>query len=397
MTISSEGSAVNTLERLLREAIERLASDMHFETEADHFRVRLRIDGQLRIIATPELKLRDAIISRIKVLARMDIAEKRIPQDGRIRYLHANELIDLRVSSLPTLHGEKVVIRILNFNKIRPSLETLGYEPDDCIKLIEAIHRPHGLILMTGPTGSGKTSSLYSCLELLNRPEINISTVEDPSEIHLKGVNQVTVNERAGLTFASTMRALLRQDPDVIMIGEIRDTETAEIAIQASQTGHLVLSTLHTNDAPSSLVRLQHMGIAAFNVAASMSLVTAQLLIRRLCDDCKRPLPTDIAKHQLKQFSSCMSLHSKHIAQKSFYQPVGCPLCTNGYKGRAGIYQVMPISEAMQILVMQQSDLRALSTQASNEGMRTLRQAGYIKATQGLTSLEEVLALTQHD
>ncbi|MEN9586853.1 MAG: type pilus assembly ATPase PilB, partial [Pseudomonadota bacterium] len=267
---TSKDSATQTLDDLLHQALTQGASDVHLESGEGFFRARFRIDGLLRIAATPPLSLRDAVVSRIKVLARMDISEKRLPQDGRIQYPHLNQLIDLRVSSLPTLHGEKIVLRILNFSRERPSLTALGYEPDDRGKLVNAMNQPHGLILMTGPTGSGKTLSLFSCLELLNRTEINISTVEDPTEIHLPGANQVSLNERAGLTFASSLRALLRQDPDVIMVGEIRDVETAEIAIQAAQTGHLVLSTLHTNDAPGTLARLRHMGIAAFNVAASV-------------------------------------------------------------------------------------------------------------------------------
>ena len=271
-------TAVNLIDNMLDQGLMRGASDIHFESGKDLFRVRFRIDGILHVVATPAVQLRDAIVSRLKVLARMDIAEKRMPQDGRIPYAYKSEVVDLRVSSLPTVHGEKIVVRILNFNRIRPDLNALGYEADDQLKLREAMERPHGLILMTGPTGSGKTSSLYSCLELVNREDINLATVEDPAEIQLVGANQVNINEKAGLTFASALRALLRQDPDVIMVGEIRDLETAEIAIQASQTGHLVLSTLHTNDAPSTLARLRHMGIPAFHVAASLTMVTAQRL-----------------------------------------------------------------------------------------------------------------------
>jgi type IV pilus assembly protein PilB len=301
--VATSDSAVKTLDLLMHLAIERLASDIHFESGEDYFRVRLRVDGQLHIIATPALPLRDAILSRLKVQARMDIAEKRIPQDGRIQYPYQGQTIDLRVSSLPTLHGEKMVVRILNFNRAHASLDELGYEPKQQATLVRELHKPDGLVLMTGPTGSGKTRSLYSCLELLNRAEVNISTVEDPSEIHLAGANQVNINPKAGLTFANTLRALLRQDPDIIMVGEIRDLETAEIAVQASQTGHLVLSTLHTNDAPGTLARLRHMGIAAFNIAASVSLITAQRLVRRLCEACKSPMPKDFKPSLLSNFS----------------------------------------------------------------------------------------------
>jgi type IV pilus assembly protein PilB len=390
-------TAVKILDDLLHQALIQGASDMHFESSESFFRVRFRIDGLLRIAATPPMTLRDAIVSRIKVLARMDIAEKRLPQDGRIQYPHIDHIIDLRVSSLPTLHGEKIVVRILNFSRERPGLAALGYEPDDRAKLVQTIGQPHGLILMTGPTGSGKTLSLYSCLELLNRTEVNISTVEDPSEIHLPGANQVTLNERAGLTFATSLRALLRQDPDVIMVGEIRDLETAEIAIQAAQTGHLVLSTLHTNDAPGTLARLRHMGIASFNVAASVSLITAQRLVRRLCEHCKRSLDSD----QIEFFFNSLTQRDRqmldaHVRQATPYRAVGCERCDHGYKGRIGLYQVMPISEAMQALIMRDGDTQALAAQAALEGVRTLRQAGWLKVLQGITSIEEVTAMTHH-
>ena len=373
-------TAVNLIDQMLDQGMVRGASDIHFESGKDIFRVRFRIDGLLHIVATPAVQLRDAIVSRLKVLARMDIAEKRIPQDGRISYAYKSEIIDLRVSSLPTVHGEKIVVRIMNFNRIRPDLQSLGYEADDQIKLRKAIERPHGLILMTGPTGSGKTSSLYSCLELINRSDINLATVEDPAEIQLVGANQVNINEKAGLTFASALRALLRQDPDVIMIGEIRDLETAEIAIQASQTGHLVLSTLHTNDAPSTLARLRHMGIPAFHVAASLTLVTAQRLIRRLCDLCKVP--------KREQDDEGLQVTS--------FKALGCPSCDKGYKGRIGLFQVMPVSDAMQTLILNDAPTQALSALAAQEGVRTLRKAGWLKVRQGLTSIEEVMALTPH-
>ncbi len=391
-------SATKTLDDLLHQALSLGASDVHFESGEDLFRARFRIDGLLRIAATPALTVRDAVISRIKVLARMDIAEKRLPQDGRIQYPYLDQLIDLRVSSLPTLHGEKIVVRILNFSRERLDLATLGYEPDDRAKLIQALGQPHGLILMTGPTGSGKTLSLYSCLELLNRTEVNISTVEDPSEIHLPGANQVNINERAGLSFATTLRALLRQDPDVIMVGEIRDLETAEIAIQAAQTGHLVLSTLHTNDAPGTLARLRHMGVAAFNVAASVSLVTAQRLVRRLCEHCKQAMVAseiDFLFHNLSQADQS-TMPANLRSQATPYKAIGCNACDKGYKGRIGLYQVMPVSEALQTLIMRDSDAQTLAAQAAQDGVRTLRQAGWLKVLQGITSIEEVMALTHH-
>jgi len=395
---TSPDTAIKTLDDLLHQALTQGASDVHFESGQDCFRARFRIDGLLRVATIPPLALRDAIVSRIKVMARMDIAEKRLPQDGRIQYPYLDHIIDLRVSSLPTLHGEKIVVRILNFSRERPGLAALGYEPDDRAKLVQAIGQPHGLILMTGPTGSGKTLSLYSCLELLNRTEVNISTVEDPSEIHLPGANQVTLNERAGLTFATCLRALLRQDPDVIMVGEIRDLETAEIAIQAAQTGHLVLSTLHTNDAPGTLARLRHMGVAAFNVAASVSLITAQRLVRRLCEHCKRPMDGPEIEFFLRGLNEsdhhAIAAHLR--AQATPCKAVGCEHCDKGYKGRIGLYQVMPISDAMQALIMRDSDAQALATQAASEGVRTLRQAGWLKVLQGITSIEEVMALTHH-
>jgi type IV pilus assembly protein PilB len=392
-------SAIHAIDEILHQALSLGASDVHFESGEDSFRIRLRIDGLLRTAATPVFQIRDSVISRLKILARMDIAEKRVPQDGRIQYPHAGRTVDLRVSSLPTLHGEKIVVRILNFSRERPSLTALGYEPHDRTRLIQAIGRPHGLILMTGPTGSGKTSSMYSCLDLLNRSEINISTVEDPSEIHLPGTNQVNINPRAGLSFANTLRALLRQDPDVIMVGEIRDLETAEIAIQAAQTGHLVLSTLHTNDAPGTLARLRHMGVAAFNVAASVSLITAQRLVRRLCMQCKRPASVDDMTHAMK----CLSPSDlealtpyRSAARTSIYIATGCSACDQGYKGRTGLYQVMPITAAMQTLIMQDGDAQTLAAQAAREGVLTLRQAGWLKVWQGMTTAQEIMTLTHH-
>ena len=366
------GGAVQQLDRLLQHAMECGASDIHVESGAESFRVRFRIDGRLQVVAQPPLGVRDAMVSRIKVLARMDIAEKRLPQDGRLQFPFQGLTVDVRVSSLPTVHGEKMVLRLLNFHQERPTLSGLGFEAEDEALLLHAISRPHGMVLVTGPTGSGKTLSLYSCLERINREDINVSSVEDPCEIYLPGANQVSIHERAGLTFASALRALLRQDPDVIMVGEIRDAETAEIAIQAALTGHMVLSTLHTNDAPSTLERLRHLGVAPFQVASSVQLVVAQRLVRRLCVHCKKA-STD---------------------EPDIYQAHGCALCDQGYKGRVGIYQVMPISTTLRQLIAQGADAITLHTQAQQEGMRTLRQAGWRKVLQGVTSAQEVLSLT---
>lgn len=398
MPNTAEGPAVRVLDALLQKALNQGASDIHFESGEGTFRVRFRIDGLLKTTDAVPRHLRDALISRLKVLARMDIAEKRLPQDGRFQFNNEDKTVDLRVSSLPTIHGEKIVVRILNFNLLRPSLEDLGYEPDDQALLLAAINRPHGMVLLTGPTGSGKTLSLYSCLDILNRSDINISTVEDPSEIMVPGINQVNINDRAGLTFATALRALLRQDPDVLMVGEIRDVETAEIAIQAAQTGHLVLSTLHTNDAPSTLTRLSHMGIAPFNVAASVILVTAQRLVRRLCNQCKIPMEENHCGAIRQVLSSIpqTAWTSQELLTRPIFQSVGCAACDHGYKGRVGIYQVMPISSTLQALILNHSDAHAIAAQAAKEGVRSLRQAGLLKVIQGSTSVQEVMALTQH-
>jgi len=366
------GGAVQQLDALLHRAMELAASDIHVEPGAESFRVRFRIDGRLQVVAKPPMAMRDAMVSRIKVLARMDIAEKRLPQDGRMQYPYNNQTVDVRVSSLPTVHGEKMVLRLLNFHQERPTLDALGFEAEDEDLLIKAISRPHGMVLVTGPTGSGKTLSLYSCLERINREDLNVSCVEDPCEIYLPGANQVSIHERAGLTFASALRALLRQDPDVIMVGEIRDAETAEIAIQAAHTGHLVLSTLHTNDAPSTLERLRRMGVAPFQVASSVHLVVAQRLVRRLCVHCKKP----------------------SMDKPAIYQARGCAMCDQGYKGRVGIYQVMPVFTTLQQFILQGADAITLNTQAQQEGMRSLREAGWRKVLQGVTSAQEVLSLT---
>ena len=392
-------NAVEFLDQTLQHAIDHRCSDIHLECHTSGLVVRYRIDGVLHAGQAPAHSLKDAVLSRLKVLANMDIAEKRLPQDGRFQYQHQGQSVDMRVSSLPTTHGEKLVVRLLHYAQERPSLHNLGYTESDQSLLLHALHQPHGLILMTGPTGSGKTLSLYSCLDLLNTPERNVSTVEDPVEIHLPGINQVQINERAGLTFAHSLRALLRQDPDVLMVGEIRDTETAEIAIQAAQTGHLVLATLHTNDAPSTLARLRHMGVAAFNVAASVRMITAQRLVRRLCPECKSPLSQDQKATWQASLSQddARALQAHGLATATLYRASGCNACHHGYKGRVGLYQVMPVSAAMQQLIVQDKDSHTLAQQAANEGLLTLRQAGFIKAMQGVTSLEEVMAMTSHD
>jgi type IV pilus assembly protein PilB len=352
--------------------------------------VRFRIDGQLREIASPPVAIKDKLASRIKVISRMDISEKRVPQDGRMKLkVGPDRAIDFRVSTLPTLFGEKIVIRILDPNSAKLGIDALGYDPDEKERLLKAIGRPYGMILVTGPTGSGKTVSLYTCLNLLNQPGVNIATAEDPSEINLPGVNQVNVNEKAGLTFAAALKSFLRQDPDIIMVGEIRDLETADIAIKASQTGHLVLSTLHTNDAPTTLTRMRNMGIAPFNIASSVILITAQRLARRLCLNCRAP--TDIPMEALRDAGF---KESDLDGTWRPYRPVGCSMCNLGYKGRVGIYQVMPITEAIQQIILRDGSALDIATQSELEGVRSLRQSGLLKVKQGLTSLEEVLAVT---
>ncbi|NDC60619.1 MAG: hypothetical protein EBZ60_01135 [Betaproteobacteria bacterium] len=362
---------VDWLSQLLRKSLETRASDIHLEPFESLLRIRMRIDGWLHEIQAPPAAMRDRIISRIKVLAKLDIAEKRLPQDGRLQLSTANRVVDIRVSTLPTVHGEKAVLRILDFSSQALDLCKLGLETCAQMRLIEAISRPHGLVLITGPTGSGKTVTLYTCLEHINSPKVNIATVEDPAEIVLPGINQVNVNDKLGLNFASALRSLLRQDPDILMVGEIRDLETADMAVKASQTGHLVLSTLHTNDAPSTLIRLRQMGIAPFNMASSISLISAQRLLRRLCQVCKAP-----------------------VGGQSRFRAVGCPLCHEGFSGRIGIHQVMPISEAMQAMMLEQAPLKNMAQLAASEGVQTLREAGLIKVAAGETTLEEVMGAT---
>jgi type IV pilus assembly protein PilB len=387
---ADDAPVVKFIQKMLRDAIDDGASDIHFEPYEKYYRVRFRVDGELREMAQPPLLLKEKIASRIKVISRLDISEKRVPQDGRLKLvLSKTRAIDFRVSTLPTLYGEKIVMRVLDPSSVTLGVDALGYDAEQKVHLLEALQRPHGMILVTGPTGSGKTVSLYTCLHALNKPGINISAAEDPAEITLPGVNQVNINERAGLTFAAALRSFLRQDPDVIMVGEIRDLETAEIAVKAAQTGHLVLSTLHTNDAPTTLTRLMSMGIAPFNIASSVTLITAQRLARRLCG-CK--LPVSLPREAL--------LHAG-FAEADLddswqpYGPKGCEHCKgSGYKGRVGIYQVMPVSDEISRIIMRGGNAIDIADQARREGIADLRQAGLRKVRQGLTSLEEVMAVT---
>jgi type IV pilus assembly protein PilB len=385
-----DAPVVKFLHKMLLDAFSMRASDLHFEPYEHNYRVRFRIDGELREIASPPIAIKDKLASRIKVISRMDISEKRVPQDGKMKLkIGADRVIDFRVSTLPTLFGEKIVIRILDPSSARLGIDALGYEPEEKERLVQAIARPYGMVLVTGPTGSGKTVSLYTCLNMLNKPGVNIATAEDPCEINLPGVNQVNVNDKAGLTFAVALKSFLRQDPDIIMVGEIRDLETADISIKAAQTGHLVLSTLHTNDAPTTLTRMRNMGIAPFNIASSVILITAQRLARRLCPNCKTPINIP-QKALIDAGYTDDELDAPWVS----YRAVGCSMCNNGYKGRVGLYQVMPISEEIQRIILRDGSAMDIAEQAKREGVRTLRQAGLHKAKQGLTSLEEVLAVT---
>ncbi len=385
-----DAPVVKFLHKMLIDAFTMRASDLHFEPYEHNYRVRFRVDGELREIASPPIAIKDKLASRIKVISKMDISEKRVPQDGKMKLkIGPERVIDFRVSTLPTLFGEKIVIRILDPGNAKLGIEALGYEPAEKERLMQAIGRPYGMILVTGPTGSGKTVSLYTCLNMLNKPGVNIATVEDPSEINLPGINQVNVNEKAGLTFAAALKSFLRQDPDIIMVGEIRDLETADIAIKAAQTGHLVLSTLHTNDAPSTLTRMRNMGIAPFNIASSVLLITAQRLARRLCGVCKKAL--DIPEKALLEAGF---KPADLDGSWKPYHPVGCNACNNGYKGRVGLYQVMPITEEIQRIILRDGSALEIGEQAAREGVKTMREAGLQKVKAGLTSLEEVLAVS---
>ena len=381
---------VRFLQKMLVDAFNMRASDLHFEPFEHTYRVRFRVDGELREIATPPVAIREKLAARIKVISKLDISEKRVPQDGKMKLkIGPDRVIDFRVSTLPTMFGEKIVIRILDPSSDKLGIDALGYEPLEKERLLAAIGRPYGMVLVTGPTGSGKTVSLYTCLNILNTPGVNISTAEDPAEITLPGVNQVSMNDKAGMTFSVALKAFLRQDPDIIMVGEIRDIETADIAIKAAQTGHMVLSTLHTNDAPTTLTRMRNMGIAPFNIASSVILITAQRLARRLCPLCKAP--ADIPRETLME----AGFDEDEIdGSWTPYHPVGCSKCSNGYKGRVGIYQVMPISEEIQRIVLRDGSAMEIAEQARIENVKSLREAGLYKVKLGMTSLEEVLACT---
>ena len=351
--------------------------------------VRFRVDGELREITQPPIAIKDKLASRIKVISRLDIAEKRVPQDGRMKLKFGAKSIDFRVSTLPTLFGEKIVIRILDSSSAKLGIEALGYEKIEKERLLACIYRPYGMVLVTGPTGSGKTVSLYTCLNILNQPGVNISTVEDPAEINLPGINQVNVNDKAGLNFSAALKSFLRQDPDIIMVGEIRDLETADIAIKAAQTGHMVMSTLHTNDAPKTLTRLLNMGVAPFNIASSVLLITAQRLVRRLCESCKQP-----AEYPREAMLKAGFREEEFDGSWKPFRAVGCSNCTNGYRGRVGLYQVMPITEDIQRIILAEGTAMDIADQARKEGVRDLRQSGLVKVRLGVTTLEEVLSAT---
>ena len=385
-----DAPVVKYVQKVLIDAINGGASDIHFEPYEKFYRIRYRTDGILYDVAQPPLAIKEKIASRIKVISKLDISEKRVPQDGRMKLkLSATRAIDFRVSTLPTLFGEKICMRILDPSSATLGIDALGYEKEQKEALLHAIGRPYGMVLVTGPTGSGKTVSLYTCLNILNKVGTNISTAEDPVEINLPGVNQVNVNDRAGLTFSVALKAFLRQDPDIVMVGEIRDMETGEIAIKAAQTGHMVLSTLHTNDAPSTLTRLINMGIAPFNIATSVILITAQRLGRKLCS-CKRPI--DIPKEALLRAGF---LESELDGTWQPYGPVGCDICKNtGYKGRVGIYEVMPITDEMQRIIMKNGTAIDIADQAKREGIYDLRRSGLRKVRTGATSLEEIESVT---
>ena len=382
---------VRFVNKIMLDAIRKNASDIHFEPYEKYYRIRLRVDGVLREVAQPPVQLATKLAARLKVMSRLDIAERRVPQDGRIKMrLSKNRSIDFRVSSCPTLFGEKIVLRILDASTAMMGIDALGYEPFQKELYMKTLARPQGMILVTGPTGSGKTVSLYTGLAILNVEDTNISTAEDPAEIVLPGVNQVNINPKVGLTFASALRAFLRQDPDVIMVGEVRDLETAEIAIKAAQTGHLVLSTLHTNDAPQTLTRMVDMGVKPYAIATSVSLIIAQRLARRLCSSCKAPL-TLPAEALLKEGFS-----EDQVRRGDFkvHKAVGCSQCTDGYKGRVGIYEVLPVTEAIGRIILEGGSAPHIRDQARKDGVWDLRTAGLKKVMDGLTSLEEVNRVT---
>ncbi|WP_338591341.1 type IV-A pilus assembly ATPase PilB [Shewanella khirikhana] len=378
------------INKILTDAIRRGASDLHFEPYEKRYRIRFRIDGILHEVSEPPINLSGRISARLKVMSKLDIAERRLPQDGRIKMkLSRTKSIDFRVSTLPTLWGEKIVMRILDSSSAQLGIEKLGYEPDQKQLYLDNLAKPQGMILVTGPTGSGKTVSLYTGLNILNTEERNISTAEDPVEINLEGVNQVHINNKAGLTFASALRSFLRQDPDVVMVGEIRDLETAEIAIKAAQTGHLVLSTLHTNSAAETLTRLLNMGVPGYNIASSVNLIIAQRLARRLCPECKQP--EEIPQHELERLGFSPEQISEGF---TVFKPCGCDLCSGGYKGRVGIYEVMPMSDEIARVIMEGGNSLEIARMAKTQGIRDLRQSGLLKVVQGVTSITEVNRVT---
>ena len=385
-----DAPVVRFVNKVLLDAIKKGASDIHFEPYEHAFRVRTRMDGVLKELAKPPVALAGKVAARIKVMSRLDIAERRIPQDGRIKMkLSKNRAIDFRVSTCPTLFGEKIVLRLLDSSSAKLGIDALGYEDFQKELYLDALSKPYGMILVTGPTGSGKTVSLYTGLNILNTEDRNISTAEDPAEINMPGINQVNVHPKVGLTFASSLRAFLRQDPDIIMVGEIRDLETAEIAIKAAQTGHLVLSTVHTNDAPKTLTRLVDMGVKPYAIASSVNLIIAQRLARRLCNNCKehRDIPTEALLRE--------GFTEEEIEDGlKVYGPVGCNQCTDGYKGRVGIYQVMKVTEEIGRIIMDGGNATQIAHQAENEGVWDLRRAGLQKVKDGITSLEEVNRVT---
>jgi type IV pilus assembly protein PilB len=381
---------VRFVNKVLLDAINKGASDIHIEPYEKSFRIRFRQDGVLLEVASPPQSMATRLISRVKVMSKMDIAERRVPQDGRIKMaISKKRAIDFRVNSCPTLFGEKVVLRILDPSSAKLGIDALGYEEDQKQLYLDCLNKPYGMILVTGPTGSGKTVSLYTGLNILNTPDRNISTCEDPVEINLAGINQCNMNPKAGLTFASALRAFLRQDPDIIMVGEIRDLETAEIAIKAAQTGHMVMSTLHTNDAPQTLSRLANMGVPPYNIASSVNLIIAQRLARRLCSNCKKPV--EIPRAALLE----EGFREEELASLTLYGPVGCDQCADGYKGRVGIYQVMPVSETMGRIIMENGNAMQLADQAKKEGVADLRESGLKKVRDGVTSLDEINRVTK--
>ncbi len=386
-----EAPIVRYVNKILVDAINASASDIHFEPYEKNFRIRFRQDGMLIEVGSPPVNLAGRLVARLKVMSRMNIAERRVPQDGRIKLkLTRNRSIDFRVNTLPTLYGEKVVLRILDSSTAKIGVDKLGFEEEQKDAFMKSIKKPYGMILVTGPTGSGKTVTLYTALNMLNQKDVNISTVEDPVEIQVSGINQVNLNPKTGLTFAVALRAFLRQDPDIIMVGEIRDLETAEIAVKAAQTGHLVLSTLHTNDAPQTLTRLANMGVAPFNIASSVLLIMAQRLARRLCEHCKTV--EDVPREAMLEEGFTEADIDQGL---KIYRPVGCNLCTQGYKGRLGIFQVMPVSEAMGRIIMEGGNSLQLADQSAKEGWQDLRASGLRKVKEGVTSLEELNRVTK--